>query len=182
MHVRWYAKQLKISAQGSVVLRVGRMGTFESRDALDGFAERIAERLRSELKEHPVNFVEVESVGERVLIRVGTRVSSDASEQIATVIDDYCAKHSLSEAECSKRYREALERYFEDFNEEYSVGIDGEISLPRVTVTFTSKEAEGDDDWAGMLAEARIDTEALDDAEEIAEQIAKLVAAVYRLA
>jgi hypothetical protein len=158
------------------------MGTFESRDALDGFAERIAERLRSELKEHPVNFVDVESVGERVLIRVGTRVSSDASEQIATVIDDYCAKHSLSEAECAKRYREAVEQYFESFNEEHSVGIDGEISLPWITLYFTSKEAEGDEDWAGMLVEARIDAEALEYAEEVAEQIAKLVAAVYRLA
>jgi hypothetical protein len=158
------------------------MGTFESRDALDGFAERIAERLRSELKEHPVNFVEAESVGERVLIRVGTRVSSDASEQIATVIDDYCAKHSLSEAECAKRYREAVEQYFESFNEEHSVGVHGEISLPWITLYFTSKEAEGDEDWAGMLVEARIDAEALNDAEEVAEQIAKLVAAVYRLA
>jgi hypothetical protein len=160
------------------------MGTFESHGVHDGFAGRIAEKLRSELKECPVNFVEVESVGEKVLmIRVGTRISSDASERIATVIDDYCAKHSLSEAECAKRYREALERCFKAFNEMYSIGIDGEISLPRVTVTFTSKEAEGDGDWAGMLAEARINTEALKyaDAEEVAEQIAKLVAAVYRL-
>jgi len=158
--------------------------TFESRNMPDSFAERIAERLRGELKEQPVNFVEAESVGEKVLVCVGTRISSDASEWIAMVIDDYCAKHSLSEAECAKRYREALERCFEAFNEMYSVGIDGKISLPRVTITFASKNAEGDGDWAGMIAEVHVNIDALEysGAEKVAEQIAKLVAAVYRLA
>ena len=149
--------------------------------ALDHLAEGIAERLRGELKEC---FVEVESARERLLIRVGAQAPEDASEWIATFIDDYCAKHSLSTAECSKRYRDAVERYFESFSEKHSVNINGEISLPWATLYFTSKEAEGDGDWAGMLVEVRIDTDALEhaDAEEVAEQIAKLVAAVYRLA
>jgi hypothetical protein len=149
--------------------------------ALDHLAEGIAERLRGELKEC---FVEAESMENGILIHVGTQAPEDASERLATFIDDYCAKHSLSEAECAKRYREALERCFEAFNEMYSVGIDGKISLPRVTITFASKNAEGDGDWAGMIAEVHVNIDALEyaDAEKVVEQIAKLVAAVYRLA
>jgi len=156
------------------------METLEN-GVLDYLAESIAERLRGELKEC---FVEGESVGERLLIRVGAQAPEDASEWIATFIDDYCAKHSLSEAECSKRYRDAVERYFESFSEEHAICINGEISLPWATLYFASKEAEGDGDWAGMLVEARIDAEALEyiNAEKVAEQMAKLVAAVYRLA
>ncbi|MCI4407816.1 MAG: hypothetical protein JHC26_01900 [Thermofilum sp.] len=157
------------------------MNVVTSSKVINTLTKILEKKLRRELTNYAE--VEVETSDERIFIYLGTRLERDIIEKIASFTDDYCAKHCIAEEECMRHYINKLDSYFDSFNEENSIDINGKISLPWITITLKQKEALLDDDLAGMYVEIHIKSEKLcDNIEEVAEQIAKLIASVYRLA
>jgi hypothetical protein len=177
------------------VMRAGDIGELKvliavhDRDhaLLGEYVERVAQKvdklLGEEFDDKHIH-IRYDKVRAHIEVGVGYRFM-EISEAVGYGVEYRCEEENLSEEECMEFYEDAYARELEAINEEYAVYAAGVFTLPYATVEVSPKEVTGDYDWAGLLVEVDFTDIApwrYIEAEILAEQLAQLVAALYRLA
>jgi len=154
---------------------------------LRGFIEQVVERLERRLMEELEDYyvhVGLNVISEALEIHVGTKFD-EISASVEEGFAEYCEEENLSDEECEQEFIRIYEEELRELNEEHARYVAGVVTLPWATVEFSPKEVERDYDWAGLLIEVRFTDLApwkYASEELMAEQLAQLVTALFRLA
>jgi len=154
---------------------------------LGEYVERVAQEVDKLLGEEFGDkhiHIRYDKVRAYIEIGVGDRFM-EISEAVGYGVEQYCADEKLSDEECAEFYEDAYARELASVNEEYAVYAAGVFTLPYATVEVSPKEVVGDYDWAGLIVEVDFTDIApwrYIEAEILAEQLAALLAALFRLA
>jgi hypothetical protein len=154
---------------------------------LGDYVERVAKKVNMLLDEEFDDkhiHVRYDKVRAYIEIGVGDRFM-EIGEAVGERVERYCEEENLGDEECIEFYEEAYGQQLADINEEYAVYAAGAFTLPYATVEISPKEVTGDYDWAGLLVEVDFTDIApwrYIEAEILAEQLAQLVAALFRMA
>ena len=177
----------KLSAASIEELKDAVAAHDREHELLGEYVERVAKKVDELLGEEFGDkhiHIRYDKVRAYIEIGVGDRFM-EISEAVGYGVEQYCVDENLSDEECMEFYEDAYARELESVNEEYAVYAAGVFTLPYATVEISPKEVTGDYDWAGLIVEVDFTDTApwrYIEAEILAEQLAQLVAALYRSA